>query len=562
MSQDRQPVGRTKGPGESPHEFTFVSPDKDQSLRIGEFITYEAEVDGLPRTIFSRVVDRRPLRLFPDSFASDPSIEPREVAAMVGYKQADHELFELNAVILGYYDERLGDFINPRIPPREGRPIHLGSDQELSKVLTKRRFGEVGSAHIGSLLTREATHVPVVLDLSAITSTHLAVIANTGAGKSYLSSVLVEEMMKPANRAAILIVDPHGEYDTLVDMMNEQAFLEETYRPEVKIFKPGEVRVRTGILSESDLNYLLSDLTERMAYVLGRAYRDVRRHSQNDRGNPENWTIAELMIRITQIGEGNGDEDGDDSFLVTAKALNWRLERSVKHSEIFDDFAHLDLNQLFQPGRCSVLQINEIDEREQQVMVATLLRRLFKARQQTEKGLTADGDEQHLPYPAFVLLEEAHHFGPAGGDVISARILKQILAEGRKFGIGIGLISQRPGKLDSDILSQCNTQFLLRIVNPVDQSRVAESVESVGRDLLRELPALTKGQVIVAGEAVNTPLLCRVRERHTPHGAESKDAPQAWVDYNKKSEDDWFARESALPTDTPRRGKSKMFKSD
>jgi hypothetical protein len=562
MSEEKQPVGRTKGPGESPHDFTFVSPDSDHSLRIGEFITYDAEVDGQSRTIFGRVVERRPLRLFPDAFASDPSIEPGQVAEMVGYGQVEHELFEMTATVLGYYDERLGDFINPRIPPREGRPIHLGSDEELSRVLTKRRFGDIGSAHIGSLLTREAGHVPVVLDLSAITSTHLAVIANTGAGKSYLSSVLVEELMKPANRAAILIVDPHGEYDTLVEMMNDQAFQDEDYRPEVKIFKPGDVNVRIGALGVSDLTYLLPDLSERMAYVLGRAFRDVRRNSQRDRGNAENWTKAELEIRIRQIGEGADEEDGNDRFAGTADALIWRLDRIFQHSVVFDDFKHLDLGELFRPGRCSVLQINEIDEREQQVMVATLLRRLFMARSKTEKGQASSGEEQYLPYPAFVLLEEAHHFGPAGVDVVSTKVLKRTLAEGRKFGVGIGLISQRPGKLDSDILSQCNTQFLLRIVNPVDQSRVAESVESVGRDLLRELPALTKGQVIIAGEAVNTPLLCRVRERFTPHGAESKDAPQAWVDYHSSIEEDWFERESALPVNAPRRGKSKMFKSD
>ena len=71
--------------------------------------------------------------------------------------------------------------------------------------------------------------------------------------------------------------------------------------------------------------------------------------------------------------------------------------------------------------------------------------------------------------------------------------MKTILSEGRKFGVAVGLISQRPGKLDADVLSQCMTQFILRIVNPVDQARVAESVESVGRDLLQELPALSKG---------------------------------------------------------------------
>lgn len=70
--------------------------------------------------------------------------------------------------------------------------------------------------------------------------------------------------------------------------------------------------------------------------------------------------------------------------------------------------------------------------------------------------------------------------------------------------------SQRSGKLDSDALSQRMTQFILRIVNPVGQNRVAESVESMGRDLLRKLSALSKGQAISAGAAVNTSVLCRV----------------------------------------------------
>ena len=156
---------------------------------------------------------------------------------------------------------------------------------------------------------------------------------------------------------------------------------------------------------------------------------------------------------------------------------------------IFDDQMHLNINELCKPGQCSVLQLNEVDEREQQVMVATLLRRLLKARIETQKNKVEVGDELFLPYPVFVLIEEAHRFAPASSDIITTGILKTILAEGRKFGVGVGLISQRPGKLDGDVLSQCNTQFIMRIVNPVDQSRVAESVETVGRDLLTRTPS-------------------------------------------------------------------------
>jgi DNA helicase HerA-like ATPase len=180
-----------------------------------------------------------------------------------------------------------------------------------------------------------------------------------------------------------------------------------------------------------------------------------------------------------------------------------------------------------------VLQLNEVDQQDQQVVVATLLRRLLRARMDTERGKASEGDESHLPYPVFVLVEEAHHFAPASADVISSGVLKQILSEGRKFGVGVGLISQRPGKLDADVLSQCMTHFIMRIVNPIDQNSIASAVESVGRDLLDELPALTKGQVVIAGSALNTPVISQTRARHTRHGGTSVDAVAEWDSFSR-----------------------------
>ncbi len=76
------------------------------------------------------------------------------------------------------------------------------------------------------------------------------------------------------------------------------------------------------------------------------------------------------------------------------------------------------MREILQPGQCTVLQLNEIDERDQQVIVATLLRRIYKARMETEKRQGQPGDEKHLPYPVFVLMEEAHHFAPHDGEAI------------------------------------------------------------------------------------------------------------------------------------------------
>jgi uncharacterized protein len=229
-------------------------------------------------------------------------------------------------------------------------------------------------------------------------------------------------------------------------------------------------------------------------------------------------------------------------------------------SEIFNDHTNLPLSDLFTPGQCTVLQLNEVAEREQQIIVATLLRRLNQARMDTVRGRATQGSEDYLPYPGFVLIEEAHNFAPANAEIVTTQILKQILSEGRKFGVAVGLISQRPGKLDGDVLSQCMTQCIMRIVNPVDQARVAESVESAGRDLLTELPALSKGQVIVAGVSVNTPVVVQVRKRLTKHGAEDPNAPQEWRRYFDAEHERRRQRDDALPGDSPRPRGSRLYR--
>jgi hypothetical protein len=310
----------------------------------------------------------------------------------------------------------------------------------------------------------------------------------------------------------LLIIDPHGEYGSLA------ALGQQPHRPQVVIHQPGSFKIQTGSLSLADLRYLLPDLSDRMEYVLGEAFRQCRRGA--------GWTLADLRQAIAKMAETDTGKKG--KYSDTANALLWRLGAVFADTQLFDDYAPLRLADLVRPGQATILQLNEIQRRQQQVLVAALLRQLYRARLQTSKGTVTERSLHYLPYPLFVLIEEAHHFAPAGETVVSGGILKQILGEGRKFGLGVGLISQRPGKLAGDVLSQCNTTCLLRIINPVDQQKVRESVEAVGQDLLRELPALSKGQAIIAGAAVNTPILCQVRPRQTPHLAQDIAAPEVW----------------------------------
>lgn len=315
-------------------------------------------------------------------------------------------------------------------------------------------------------------------------------------------------MMRPQSRAAMLVFDPHGEYHTLQNMRQRDyadIFSEEDYKPSVNVIQSDEINVAIPDLNYGDLLALLDDPRDKMKYVLQQAWRNLQKES-ND-------------ISVQDIINECYNVDGEDSS--TAGGLEWRLQRALGR-DLFVRASRNDLTDLVAPGQVTVLQLNRLSKEEQQMLAAALLRKLYEAREQAVRG-----DDSRLNFPLFTLLEEGHRFAP-DGTARSLGILRTILSEGRKFGFGVGIISQRPSKLDSDVLSQFGTQIIMQIKNPNDQQAIQQSVESAGEAVLAELPGLTPGQAIIAGDAMNTPVLARIRPRHTKHGAESLNATQEW----------------------------------
>src|SRR5581483_9255381 len=216
-------TGTVKGPGENPHEFTFITTDNTRT-RIGEFVYYEAEDNAVPVQIVGTITERHLVRNLPDSFLCDPQTPPALVSSLIGLAEEGAEIYEICVETVGYFSPAFGDFINPRIPPMPGQQVFVASNEMLAQMLSPKKKDEPGGAHIGSLLTRQRDEVPIVLSVKALVSTHLAVLASTGAGKSYTAGVLIEELLMPYNRAAVLIVDPHGEYHTLQEIHTHPAF--------------------------------------------------------------------------------------------------------------------------------------------------------------------------------------------------------------------------------------------------------------------------------------------------------------------------------------------------
>ncbi|BAY51871.1 hypothetical protein NIES2134_105330 [Thermostichus vulcanus NIES-2134] len=549
----RHIVGIVKGPGDSGSEYVFITADP-QPVRIGEFVYYELSHSpgvtskspaGAVHQVLGKITGCRLIEHLPDRMFADYELNPGAVAALIGFTCEPAELYEMTVEVIGEFHKAFG-FNNLRQLPLPGAKVYLAEDHLLQEVLNKKKPAMPGAAHIGWLLLREEGAVPIALDVKELVSTHVAILAGTGSGKSYTAGVLVEELLSPKNRAAVLILDPHGEYDTLTQMRGHPAFQgEDGYQPQVKIIRPENVKIRVSSLEFYDILTLLPPMSDRQQAILKKAYDEVRRRSRKRDGH---WSTQDLIAAVYEVDRVE-DEEGNVKQGSSADALAWKLEK-MQRSDYFHAYEHLPPKQLFTPGQVTILQMNEIPLEEQQVIATAILRQANHARMNTQKGQVYEGDEQYLPYPVFILIEEAHRFAPAHEPSQCKRVLRTILSEGRKFGLGVGLITQRPGKLDSDVLSQCMSQFILRIVNPVDQESLKHGVEAAGRDLLRELPALSKGQVIIAGPCVNTPVLCRVRQRLTTHGGDTLDAPALWQEYF--AEDKQLDRRVATADPAPR----------
>ena len=115
--------------------------------------------------------------------------------------------------------------------------------------------------------------------------------------------------------------------------------------------------------------------------------------------------------------------------------------------------------------------------------------------------------------PFFLIIEEAHQFCPENGLAISKNIIETIAREGRKFFASLCLISQRPVNLSATVLSQCNSHLIMRVRNPYDLDYIGKLSEGIDKETQRFIPDLEVGEGILVGEAVNYPVLFRVRKR-------------------------------------------------
>jgi len=167
--------------------------------------------------------------------------------------------------------------------------------------------------------------------------------------------------------------------------------------------------------------------------------------------------------------------------------------------------------ELLRPGRAAVIDMTGILPELQSMIVSRLLTDIFEAR------------KRRLISPGMVVIEEAHNYIPerGTGNAASTNIVRTIAAEGRKFGLGLMVISQRPARVDKNVISQCNTQIIMRVTNPNDLKALSKGLEGMTGELEEEIKRLPPGVAMLVSNEIERPITVNVRPRKSRHGGVS-----------------------------------------
>lgn len=481
----------------------------------------------------------------------------------------------MNAALIG---EQVGKRFERGVTqfPTTGDPVHLVTIDDLEIVYGG--FEEASSIVVGNISASESLSAKINLD--KLISRHGAILGSTGSGKSNAVAVLLEAIAaKKFESPRILVIDPHGEYsETLKDQsrvfkVNAGSSENELCIPywalpfdELMSIFPGNISdsnreyVREKIvqykIAQSKLNNLdvekemitadspvpfslkslwfeLDD-AERQTFVKQRDPTTVEKVIK--KGDAENFISNEYPPAglgsstpflnhqakgLLTFLDGVRGRFKDSRYRFLFSSGDWNPDLNGK---VVKDLEELLFSWLGSAKPITILDLSGIPSEIMSSISGTLLKIVNDALFWGQ-NTTAGGKKQ----PLLIVLEEAHNYLHAGEKSISSRTVQSIAKEGRKYGIGLLLVTQRPSELDETVLSQCGTMIALRMNNSKDRAHIRSAIQDELQAIVDLLPSLRTGEGIISGEAVKIPSrITFFKVAHAPKGADPK-ASLEWI---------------------------------
>jgi len=458
------------------------------------------------------------------------------------------EMITASCRILGYEEISGGEKNEPlkklRYPPQPASSVYKPPKADIQRIIMGN-LDDKSKKHrkldIGWLSTRR--DVDLIIDAHPIVARHAAILAMTGAGKSWTAKRIVEQLAE--KQYPIVIFDPHGEYSGLseIEAIKDRVH---NYYADIKIFEEEQddiVRLING-LGRSELTPRMQDIftdlfrfssiiiqdqvtCQNMCNLL-LSVRPDDQYLQKYGLSPNLFGIAAIGQCICEAIRGDNQSflSQIDSLGYTgvvalnnrdAETINgivWRTRRAAgalanmarinRKISMGKESLPTDINTLIKKGSINVIGLAGYSSELRASIYSLVVEKLFQNRIQNLIDL-----------PFLLVLEEAHNFAPGApttdADRQALQITRQIAQEGRKFGVGFLMISQRPSRLDETALSQCNTFIIMRLVNPADQQFVKRVIETVGEKETKLLPDLDVGEAIISGQSVQFPVLAQIK---------------------------------------------------
>ncbi len=407
-----------------------------------------------------------------------------------------HESLLGIARTIGYRDGQ-GLVKVPTLPFRPGAEVFRAEEPLIAEVLGLKRHSATG-AYVGLLRNHE---LRIELDINQLVQRHVSVLAKTGGGKSYLLGVLIEELLR--HKVTCIIIDPHGEYGSLRVAAEKNGAHDrfgvesQGFGHRIHEFSPDvSLNPNAKPLSFSLRHLDPRDLLAFMGLTNVKSFLGPMKKllEEVQSLNPD-YSVKDL---VQAAGRAEGP-----SFEILHERLEYVEQTRLLAPE------GTTLKELVQKGDATLINLRGVAPDVQEIVVGRIAATLFDQRK-----------KEKVP-PLFLVIEEAHNFAPQQGIAACSRILKNIASEGRKFGLGLCAVTQRAARIDKSVLSQCNTQLILQVTNPLDLKAIAQSIEGLTDGMTEMIQSLPVGVALVTGGGYHTPLFCEVRPRATRHGGES-----------------------------------------
>jgi len=391
------------------------------------------------------------------------------------------------------------------VHPLLGNPVAVATSEDSDLIYCQP---DKFHARIGTIYQDDSR--PAFLITDDLLAKHFAIVGTTGSGKSCAVTLLLRVILRAHPYAHIVLLDPHDEYTAAFGDLAE-------------VFNVDNLQLPCWLLNFEELVAVLvrggtPEEQQAQAAILKDAVTQGRRKFAGDSAenawitvdSPVPFRVGDI-IQIIDVAMGKLSKADSTAPYLRLKSRLESLYSDRRFGFMFAGAARDNLTNVVSrllripvSGKpLTIIDLSGLPSEIVDVVVSLLFRMTFDFALWAEKS--------KLP-PLLLICEEAHRYVPSDSSLgfsATTRAIARISKEGRKYGISLGLVTQRPSELSPTVLTQCGTLFALRMSNELDRAFVSNSLPDSSQGMLASLPSLRRQEALVVGEGVTIPMRIR-----------------------------------------------------